>query len=490
MKNVKSVVIPKDKMAASHCTLSKSSGKPTSKSKSGTRTAARDSNKTIWSTRSRQGAARTVSLESRSKTNALPQSSDTDIVPSTLQAVTENVADVDLVSERSDFSAMNTGNTEREDTMNPPVDPSGFKPGPSNHESRSRSRSRSPRRASRDRSDGRGKKRRKHHHTHDISSSDDEASTIRQLKTRLAALEEYQNPPFYGQCPPFMPNYQPSFFPDPSEDDDPLKLLETDSTLEEGECEDLDSVLSIITEGTDSNQKGKALSTSAHNLVKNFFDKEPDVKVIKELRDRYAEPENCENLAAKTLNPEIERFLKKPAQRRDNCLKGIQASVAAGAVANLRQIDDISAMHKSGQFDPELCRKLLRTVCDSTKILARCYSDISTFRKVNLRSMVDPKYQALCTKRTHGPTLFGTDFTKEIKAIDEESKIMRSMGRGHQFRSHQPQPYGFPPKNWQFRGRGQSRPPYYQSYQFRGRSRPRGPHGHVNRSRNPQPSQQ
>ena len=349
-------------MAASHCTLSKSSGKPTSKSKSGTRTAARDSNKTIWSTRSRQGAARTVSLESRSKTNALPQSSDTDIVPSTLQAVTENVADVDLVSERSDFSAMNTGNTEREDTMNPPVDPSGFKPGPSNHESRSRSRSRSPRRASRDRSDGRGKKRRKHHHTHDISSSDDEASTIRQLKIRLAALEEYQNPPFYGQCPPFMPNYQPSFFPDPSEDDDPLKLLETDSTLEEGECKYLDSVLSIITEGTDSNQKGKALSTSAHNLVKNFFDKEPDVKVIKELRDRYAEPENCENLAAKTLNPEIERFLKKPAQRRDNCLKGIQASVAAGAVANLRQIDDISAMHKSGQFDPELCRKLLRTV--------------------------------------------------------------------------------------------------------------------------------
>ena len=58
-------------------------------------------------------------------------------------------------------------------------------------------------------------------------------------------------------------------------------------------------------------------------LVEHFFDKDPSMQTISAIRDRYPEPENCSNLSAKTVNPEVARGLPKHVKKRDFCLNGI-----------------------------------------------------------------------------------------------------------------------------------------------------------------------
>ena len=91
-------------------------------------------------------------------------------------------------------------------------------------------------------------------------------------------------------------------------------------------------------------------------------------------------------------------------------------------------------MKARGMISNEVANTLYQYACDSTKLLAKGYSDISVYRKFALKSQVQPSYQQLCAKRTFGSMLFGNDLAKEVKNIAEESKIMR------QFNKVPPQP--------------------------------------------------
>ena len=340
----------------------------------------------------------------------------------------------------------------------------------SERRSRSKERSNEKRRSREKSPDDRRAKKRKTSHV--ISESEDEdvnASEIRALKTRLAEFEkELKRKPVYQE--------NSDEFEYDGQDDDydnfSIKLSESQNDhLEEGECDDISQLESILTEGANTTEKGKPLAKETLKLVEHFFDKDPSMQTISAIRDRYPEPENCSNLSAKTVNPEVARGLPKHVKKRDFCLNGIQNSIATSAIANLRAIEELTKLHKEHRIKGEEANNLLKPISDSTKILSRAFADISIFRKVSMRSNVLPKYQQLCTKRTYGNLLFGEDFSKEIKHIDDESKIMRNIGRGHGF---YPAFQGYDdrqPKNYYARGRGQFRPQFRGRRPFRGRGR-------------------
>ena len=342
-----------------------------------------------------------------------------------------------------------------------------------NHERRSRSKERSnEKRRSREVCEDQERMAKKQKKVHSLSESEDEeeqsSEELKALKARLVAMERQMQNPVYQEYSGF--DNEEHY--DEGDDNFSLNFSEQESPIEEGECQESDDFEAILTEGADTTVKGRPLCKETKKMVEHFFDKDPAMSTISAIREKYPEPENCSNLSAKVVNPEVARGLPKAVKRRDFCLSGIQNSIAASAVANLRAIEALTELNKDKKIASKEANQLLKPISDSTKILARAYADLSIFRKVSMRSNVLPKYQQLCTKRTYGNALFGDDFSKEIKHIDEESKIMRSIARGLGFQQpYSGSNYDNQPKNYYGRGRGQFRPQFRGRRPFRGRGR-------------------
>lgn len=248
----------------------------------------------------------------------------------------------------------------------------------------------------------------------------------------------------------------------------------SDNSDHDGQDDDFD-MEDLLLEGTEKVRKGQPLKANGLMIAQNFFDKEPDDAGLKVISERYFEPENCTNLSGKSLNPELKNRVPKSVRSRDINMKIIQQYVAAGATANLRLIDTITDLVKGKKLDRGTGKSLIATASDSAKLLSKSYGELSLTRKKMLKPFMGKRYSSLGIKRTYGDTLFGPDLAKEIKAIDEESKLMRGVGRG--FNSYQ-RPEFRGSKNGYQRGRGQFRPQYNSGrgqWSHRGRGKPNRP---------------
>ena len=253
---------------------------------------------------------------------------------------------------------------------------------------------------------------------------------------------------------------------------------------EEGEIEDSSYDFSdLLLEGTAGTKKGQPLGDDGLKVASLFFDNDFDKSLLKPILERHCEPENCENLSAKLLNQEVFRSLPSWPKKRDIKLCNIQGSVAASATSSLRLLDTVTELCRAGQLEKASAKTLLSLACDASKLAAKAYSDVSLLRKASLKPHLDQKYQSLCERKTFGPQLFGDDLTKEIKTIDDESKVMRNIGKAP-YRRFNP---GFQnPKNFSARGRGQFRPHNRGQRPFKFR---RGQHRGQSNQQNAQSSQ-
>ena len=329
----------------------------------------------------------------------------------------------------------------------------------------------------------RSRSRSRHRHNkskktrHDISDTDSEIhrerETLNRLKARIAALERYRR-----ASPCF------SFDADIQEDSDAHTYDGNDrcsspSSMTSDRPESAiatqcgSDALSVLAEGAEGSVKGPPLGEEPMILVKSFFEKEPETGMFKTIIERYPEPDNAAILSSKNLNSEIYRNINKFTKTRDLKARSIQSGITTACIANLRLVDELTKLHKLGKLKDDKFKSLLQLASDSTKLMAKSSSDLSLFRKSLLRPHVQPKYQMLCGTRTAGPTLFGSDLAKEVKAIDDESKIMRQLNKPQNAYHQRFDRSGS--KNWQARGRGYFRPQYGQNRgkqrQFRGRNK-------------------
>ena len=213
-------------------------------------------------------------------------------------------------------------------------------------------------------------------------------------------------------------------------------------------------IVDLLLEGKEAEKRGPPLEKTAICIAKTFFDDEFPSEIIKPLREKYAEPSNCENLSAKTVNTEIYRLMQPYDRTRDFTLKSVQANTAAAAVANLRLVDQLTRFCHQKAIHRDLCKELLKPVSDATKLLAKAYSDLSIVRKSLLSFKIAKPYQSICKKRTFGKSLFSDDLSKEIKSLDDEAKLFKTFGKPKNFPRNE---HSDRSKNEYRRGRGQFR---------------------------------
>ena len=244
-------------------------------------------------------------------------------------------------------------------------------------------------------------------------------TVLNQIMTRMDGLERRMNEKQEGSS---KIAHQISH-DEESATDDVSKMFDLGADCEEGQISDTEDVdfSSVLLEGIESEKKGKPLSDDAMKIVKNFFDKAPEAAVFKPLREKHVEPENCENLGAKDVNPEVFRCMKEPHKTLDFSVKTVQHNVASSSVASLRVIDTLTDMSRNGYVDREAAKYLLELVCDAAKLNSRAYQELSQVRKVLLKDLLSPRYRSLCFNKTFGNQLFGEDVSKSVKAIDDES---------------------------------------------------------------------
>ena len=92
------------------------------------------------------------------------------------------------------------------------------------------------------------------------------------------------------------------------------------------------------------------------------------------------------------MNAEIYRNLPTYMKKKDFCLKGIQGAISTASTANLRLIYELASMKSRGMISNEVANTMYLYAYDSTKLLAKGYSDISVYRKFALKSQVQPSY--------------------------------------------------------------------------------------------------
>lgn len=261
-----------------------------------------------------------------------------------------------------------------------------------------------------------------------------------------------------------------------------------EKTIEDGQIIDSDDAdfSALLLKGMEAEKKGQPLGKDAQVIVKAFFDKCPDSSVFKPLREAHVEPENCENLSAKDVNPEVFRCLKEKHKNLDFMVKSIQSNVASSSVANLRMIDAITSMTRSGALEREAGKHLLELCCDATKLSSKSMSDLSQLRKYLMRDLLSPKYRSLCFSKTFGNQLFGEDISKTVKGIDDETKIMKDFKKPPHLKRYDSMipTSTHPSKNWDSRGRGQFRS------QYRGFRRGGNHRGRGVSQKNPTPTKQ
>ena len=210
---------------------------------------------------------------------------------------------------------------------------------------------------------------------------------------------------------------------------------------------DLDA---IISEGVHKEIKGAPWDAKSKEVVDNWFTQDCDSEYIKKLKERYAEPENVEQLSGKDMNPEVYRNLPEHIKQRDFWMKSVQTNISTSAVASFRALDLV--LQNKQNMKPELVSTLCKHITSATKLIAKASSDITVIRKQHMRFHIHPKYRPLCNKRTYDKQLFGDNFAATLKETDESNKIVSNIRkeRFDPYHNNQQRSRGF----LQSRGRG------------------------------------
>ncbi len=78
---------------------------------------------------------------------------------------------------------------------------------------------------------------------------------------------------------------------------------------------------------------------------------------------------------------------------------------------------------------PNKKNSLINANVDAIALLGHATASLSSLRRASLKSALKPEYQALCSNNEsepHTPLLFGEDFGKMVKDLDESRKIGRA----------------------------------------------------------------
>ena len=182
---------------------------------------------------------------------------------------------------------------------------------------------------------------------------------------------------------------------------------------------------------------GEAFETS-DNVTDNineklaaFVDKRWGQKIkpekLKSLIKNYKRPKNCPKMHQIKVNKGAWDNLKLEKKQADIRLSNMQQTITKIGCLTLQSANFLLENKNSFQDDIGVNNHIMMSY--HAIALGHLIADLSNMRRGYLKNALRPEFQALCSASTeipHSSYLFGDDFGKQIKEVEETNKITKA----------------------------------------------------------------
>nr|CAH7716351.1 unnamed protein product [Callosobruchus chinensis] len=158
----------------------------------------------------------------------------------------------------------------------------------------------------------------------------------------------------------------------------------------------------------------KALCTRWSHIMCHGLEKDKKLKLL----ERYPLPNNCLEMSAPLINPEVSGVLSNPHLQRDEAHLGIQRQLNTGLAALGRGVNII--LDDKENIPKEIKEHLLISLGDAGRILSDLSFNISTMRRNLIMPSLNKTVKDLVASTIPLSFLFGSDIGEKIK----EAKII------------------------------------------------------------------
>ena len=161
------------------------------------------------------------------------------------------------------------------------------------------------------------------------------------------------------------------------------------------------------------------------DIINSRWGKVLSQEKLSPILEKYNRPGNCTSLHPIKVNKEAWANLSADNKQQDLRLASLQQTLEKVAIIVLRASEfllEIKA-HVSS------VNSHVTSLVNALSLLGHATANISVLRRSSLKPALKREYQALCANNSdfpHGPLLFGEDFGKMAKGVEEARKLNRA----------------------------------------------------------------
>ena len=218
-------------------------------------------------------------------------------------------------------------------------------------------------------------------------------------------------------------------------------------------------LLDDIARELDDVKMGPPVSEHVAKIANKRFSSKMKLETIKEKKELYVPPSNCEWLKVPLCNKDVFNQMKRYHKSRATSLIRIQSDISKVGII-LTQVAHTVTMAEDGE-KPLSHTDLLRKITDAIALLGTGFMNVSQHRRDLAVSALHRDYHQISELNSSPDFLFGeaSELTKKMKEIKE----LQKMGRPINYHSN----FNKPSKNWRSY---RDTPPYksrgkYRKYQ-------------------------
>lgn len=237
-----------------------------------------------------------------------------------------------------------------------------------------------------------------------------------------------------------------------------------DAGKEGSKLEPEDDMLKELTSPfQDEDKTGPAINEQLAEVATKRWGKKLAQEKVTALLAKYDPPENCSAISVTRVNPEIWQSLNSSKRKTDLRLANLQQALQKATFATLATADKLLTLNDSTQK-----REMLSNSIDVVAILGHAASELSIFRREQMKPALKPEFHALCSADlnvTSSKFLFGEDLAKQVRDAKETNHIGNTVG------SYKPNNKGFRRDQGKRDSRGSGSRPGFLGKGFRSTSR-------------------
>ncbi|CAB3979217.1 Hypothetical predicted protein [Paramuricea clavata] len=188
-----------------------------------------------------------------------------------------------------------------------------------------------------------------------------------------------------------------------------------------------DSLLSEIENGfSQEDDMGPAITEKRATIINKRWSEKLSDQKLKEKRDQYPRPDNCDRLVAPRINPEIWARIDHTAKQLDLRASTNQSNLAKAGVVVAKSTDKLLSLYQKDS-KPEY-RELITLNTDALALLGHASCEMSQRRRETLKPHLNKEYTTLCA--SHVPVtsfLFGDDLQGQLTNIRATNKVSNTI---------------------------------------------------------------